>query len=220
MISNARSCSAWRLYVILDRAAAGSRDLAALAAAAIRGGADVLQLRDKSASAAALLAEARRLVPLARKARVPLIINDRPDVALAAYADGVHLGQDDLPVAEARRILGADRLIGKSTHSLEQAVAADQEAVDYLGFGPLFATPTKPGYGSLGLEPLLEVTSRVRHPLVCIGGIDADRLETVLQGGAQRVAVVRAVCGAADPEAATRALKERLTARTASRPAV
>ena len=211
MSSNAPSCSAWRLYVILDRAAAGSRDLAALAQAAIQGGADVLQLRDKSASGETLLQEARRLLPLARAAGVALIVNDRPDNALAAGADGVHLGQDDAPVAEARALLGPHRLIGKSTHSLEQALAADREPVDYLGLGPIFPTPTKPDYGSVGLDLIRQTQTRLTHPVVCIGGIETANLDSVLAAGGLRVAVVRAVCAAADPEASARRLKTRLT---------
>ena len=211
MSSNAPSCSAWRLYVILDRAAAGTRDLATLAQAAIRGGADVLQLRDKAASGDALLRETQRLLPIARAAGVPLIVNDRPDIALAAGADGVHLGQDDAPVAEARLLLGPHRLIGKSTHSLEQAVAADREPVDYLGLGPIFSTPTKPDYGSVGLDLISRARSTLTHPVVCIGGIETANLDSILAAGGLRVAVVRAVCAAADPEAAARTLKRLLT---------
>jgi thiamine-phosphate pyrophosphorylase len=207
---NATSCSHWKLYVIVDRAAAGSRDIAEIAAAAIRGGADVLQLRDKAASARRLLEGARRLLPLTREAGIPLIINDRPDVAEAAGADGVHLGQDDVPVETARALLGPGALIGKSTHSLDQALAADQEDVDYLGLGPIFSTPTKPEYGSIGPALIRQVLARVRKPVVCIGGIDRTTLELVLRAGATRVAVVRAVCAAPNPEAAARALKRAL----------
>jgi thiamine-phosphate pyrophosphorylase len=209
MPSNKRSCSGWRLYVILDAQALGPRDPLEVAAAAIRGGADALQWRDKSASARELLAQARRLVPAARAAKVPLIINDRPDVALAAGADGVHLGQDDLPVPEARAILG-ERLIGCSTHSLAQAQAAQADGADYIGFGPVYPTPTKPDYGSVGLDAVRTVCGRVRVPVVCIGGIDAGSVDAVLERGARCVAVVRAVCAADDPESAARALAQRL----------
>ena len=214
---NVRSCSAWTLYVIVDRAAAGSRPLEVLAAAAIRGGADALQLRDKAASARRLLEDARRLLALTRPAGIPLIVNDRADVAAAAGADGVHLGQDDLPIPEARRLLGPGRLIGRSTHSLEQALAAEAEGADYLGLGPIFPTPTKPEYGSIGTGLIGPVVSRVRLPVVCIGGIDRGNVERVLEAGGERVAVVRAVCGAADPEAAARDLKALLTRHTARR---
>ncbi len=222
MSSNNRSCSNWRLYVIVDRAAAGTRPLAEIADAAIRGGADVLQLRDKTASAATLLAEATTLLRLTRAAGIPLIVNDHADIARAAGADGVHLGQDDLSVADARRLLGPERLIGQSTHSLEQARAAEAEGSDYIGVGPIFPTPTKPDYPHVGLGLIRQVMRQVNIPAVCIGGIDADNLAQVLKAGAERIAVVRAVCAASDPQAATRRLKDVLnrfhkSARTALR---
>ena len=217
MTSSEHSCFAWRLYVIIDRSAAGGRDLADIAAAAIRGGADVIQLRDKTASDRHVLDEARRLLPLTRAAGVPLILNDRVDLARAAGADGVHLGQDDLPVRDARNLLGPGRLIGKSTHRLDQALAAQAEGPDYLGLGPIFPTPTKPDYASVGTALIGEVAARVRVPVVCIGGIDRGNLEEVLRAGAERIAVVRAVCGASDPEAAARELKAILTRQAARR---
>lgn len=210
MTSSANSCSAWALYVIIDRASSRGRDLAELTAAAIRGGADVIQLRDKQASARALLREATRLLTLTRAAGLPLILNDRADVARAAGADGVHLGQEDLPLAAAREELGPKALIGVSTHSRAQAMEAQAAGADYIGFGPIFPTPTKPDYGSIGTGLIREVAARVRVPIVCIGGIDVTNLDDVLRAGARCVAVVRAVCGAADPEAAARALKQRL----------
>jgi len=217
---NVRSCSAWKLYVIVDRAAVGDRDPAEVASAAIRGGADAIQLRDKAASARQLLEEGRRLLPLTQAAGIPLILNDRVDVARAMQADGVHLGQEDLLIKDARDILGPDRLIGQSTHSVEQALAAQEEGADYLGLGPIFPTPTKPDYGSVGTGLIGEVAARVRLPIVCIGGIDQGTVGQVLAAGGQRVAVVRAVCGADDPEAAARTLKEALmqSVRTAAPP--
>jgi thiamine-phosphate pyrophosphorylase len=152
------------------------------------------------------------LLPLTRAAGIPLIINDRVDVADAVGADGVHLGQDDLPVEEARRLLGPSRLIGKSTHSVEQALAAQAEGADYIGLGPIFPTPTKPDYRSIGTEPIRQIVSHMQVPVVCIGGIDAETLGGVIAAGAQCVAVVRAVCAAPDPEAAARTLKEILQA--------
>ncbi len=210
MRSNVTSCSAWRLYVILDRAAAQGRELTELAASAIRGGADVLQLRDKAASAASLTDEANRLLAVTRPAGIPLMINDRPDVARAVGAAGVHLGQDDAPIADARAIVGPHALIGKSTHTLQQALAAEAEGADYIGIGPIFSTPTKPDSPSVGLELITEVISQVHVPGVCIGGIALEHLDPVLEVGATCIAVVRAVCRAHDPEAAARALKSRL----------
>jgi thiamine-phosphate pyrophosphorylase len=208
---NVTSCSHWRFYVIVDRAAIGSRNVQAVLEAAVHGGADAIQLRDKGASAQQLLRAARRLLPLARAGGVPLIINDRVDVAQAAGADGVHLGQEDLPVRAARAILGPGRLIGQSTHSLEQALAAQADGADYIGFGPIFATPTKPDYPAVGTGPIRAVVSQVRLPVVCIGGIDHETVRRVAAAGARCVAVVRAVCGATDPEAAARMLKRSVT---------
>ena len=207
---NSSTPADWKLYVIIDRAASGDRDLADVAAAAIRGGADVLQFRDKTASARAFMKEAERLLSVARRANVPLIINDRVEVALAVGADGVHLGQEDLPLAATRRILGPGRLIGQSTHSLDQARAASAGGADYIGFGPVFPTPTKPDYGSVGTALIGQVMQAVRIPVVCIGGIDAGNVEQVVHAGAERIAVVRAVCAAADPESAARDLKQTL----------
>jgi thiamine-phosphate pyrophosphorylase len=182
----------------------------ALASVAIRGGADVLQFRDKTASDSAFLKETERLLSVTRRAGVPLIINDRVEIACVLGADGVHLGQEDLPIAAARRVLGSSALIGRSTHSLEQARAAEAEGASYIGCGPIFPTPTKPDYGSVGLELIGHVLEAVRIPVVCIGGIDAGTIESVLRAGATRIAVVRAVCAAADPESAARNLKQTL----------
>ena len=202
--------SSWRLYVIVDLAASGDRDMADLAAAAIRGGADVIQLRDKAASPGDLLKEALRLLPVTRAAGVPLIINDWAEVARSVGADGVHLGQDDMPIREARRLLGPGSLIGKSTHSLEQALAAQAEGADYIGLGPILPTPTKPDARSVGAELISQVTPRIRVPIVCIGGIDAANAQEVLEAGATCLAVVRAVCAAPDPESSSRNLKRIL----------
>ena len=203
--------SDWRLYVIIDRGACKGRDLAWVARQAIRGGADVIQLRDKAASAQALIVQARRLLAVTKPAEVPLIINDRVDVAVATGADGVHLGQEDLPIAAARRLLGPGRIIGKSSHSLTQALEADQEELDYLALGPVYPTPTKLDYPPVGLKLIGEVSARVRHPLVVIGGVDGTTLPEVVAAGAACVAVVRAVCAAEDPQAAARTLKRILT---------
>jgi thiamine-phosphate pyrophosphorylase len=208
-MSNARSFSAWRLYVIVDRSAAKGRDLLRITEQAIRGGADVIQLRDKAALAGSLAEEGARLLAVTKAAGVPLIINDRVDVAAAIGADGVHVGQDDLPVAEARRILGPGKLIGKSTHSLQQALDADAEPIDYLAVGPIYPTPTKPAYPVVGLTLIGQVASRITHPMVAIGGIDEGTLPDVIAAGARCVAVVRAVCASEDPEAAARNLKQK-----------
>ena len=215
---NSSTPASCRLYVIIDRAASGGRDVVDIASAAIRGGADVLQFSDKTASDSASLKDAECLLSVTRRAGVPLIINDRVDVAHAVGADGVHLGQEDLPLAAARRILGFERLIGQSTHSLEQACTAAAEGADYIGCGPIFPTPTKPDSGSVGTALIRPVIQAVRIPVVCIGGIDAGNIAQVLEAGADCVAVVRAVSAAEDPEAAARALKHQLEQSVHSSP--
>jgi thiamine-phosphate pyrophosphorylase len=189
----------------------GSRDAAEVAACAIRGGADAIQLREKASPDARMQEDARRILPLTRSAGIPLIINDRVSVALAVDADGLHVGQDDLPPAEARRLIGPHRLLGRSTHSLTQALAAQDEGVDYVGFGPVFPTPTKPEYGCVGVEAVQEVVARLHVPVVCIGGMDRATIGSIRSAGAACVAVVRAVCAAKDPKAAARELKCLLT---------
>ena len=211
MTSNATLCSTWRLYVIIDGEAIGARSPLDVAAAAIRGGADVLQLRLKTASTRECITRGQQMLALARPAGVPLIINDRVDVAIAVGADGVHLGQEDLPPRIARTLVGPGRLIGLSTHSLEQALTAQREPIDYFGVGPIFSTPTKPAYPSVGVGLIRQVAAAARLPFVCIGGIDAQTLPEVRAAGARCVAVVRAVCAASDPESATRHLKHLLT---------
>lgn len=208
---NAASCSTWQLYVIIDRAASRNRDLAWIAKQAICGGADVIQLRDKDAPTRLFIEEATRVLAITTAAHIPLIINDRIDVAVAVGADGVHVGQEDLPLLIARQILGPERIIGKSTHRLDQAIAGEREGADYLAIGPIYPTPTKPDYPSVGLPLIREVNAHVRIPRVCIGGIDDATLPEVVAAGATCVAVVRAVCSADDPARAARNLKRLLT---------
>lgn len=204
------SSSDWRLYVILDPKAARGRNLAILAEAAIRGGADVLQLRDKSGAKSVIQNNAQEILHVSRKAQIPLIINDHADVAGAVGADGVHLGQEDGLIVEARKQVGSQAIIGRSTHSLKQALQAQEEGADYIGFGPIFPTPTKPDYGSIGLKAIQAVHDQVSLPIVCIGGIDAQNIEQVMRAQGRCVAVVRAVCSAEDPESATRDVKVKV----------
>ncbi len=217
-MSNDTSCSGWQLYVIVDQDAVAGRDLAWIAEQAIRGGADVIQLRAKAASTRDLIEHAQRLREVTQAGKVPLVINDRVDVALAVGAEGVHLGQDDLPVAVARRLLGPGRILGKSTHTLDQAREADRDGVDYLAVGPIFSTPTKPDSPHVGLRLIRDVKAHVQRPMVAIGGIDLTTLSEVMAAGAQCVAVVRAVSAAGDPATAARDLKRLLIqhARTQS----
>jgi thiamine-phosphate pyrophosphorylase len=187
-------------------------DLAAFADAALAGGVDVIQLRDKGLEARDELAALAVLAAACARHGALLSVNDRADIALAAGADVLHLGQDDLPVSDARRILGDDVVIGRSTHDLAQAGAAAVEAgVDYFCTGPCWPTPTKPGRAAPGLD-LVRATANARpaRPWFAIGGIDEARLPSVLAAGADRVVVVRAITEAADPKTAAARLSAAL----------
>lgn len=200
----------FRLYVIIDVKTARGRDLVDIAGEAIAGGADIIQLRDKGSPARDVVETGRAIRKAVDRDKAIFIINDRPDIALAVGADGVHLGQEDLPVIAARSILGKDKIIGLSTHSLEQAVEAQNSGADYIGVGPIFSTPTKPEYKAVGLEIIKKVKEINRLPFVVIGGIDASNIDDVIAAGAGRIAVVRAVCGAEDIKGAAKKLKDKL----------
>ncbi len=188
-------------------------DLAEFADAALAGGVDVIQLREKGIEARAELAALEVLAEACARHGALLAVNDRADVALAAGADVLHLGQDDLPVAWARRIVGADVVLGRSSHSAgETLAAADEPGVDYFCVGPCWPTPTKPGRPAPGLDLVRTVAERApARPWFAIGGIDAGRLDAVLAAGAERIVVVRAITEAADPRAAAAALRARLS---------
>jgi thiamine-phosphate pyrophosphorylase len=197
-----------RVYVITDRSFRG-RSHEEVARAALEGGATVLQLRDKRAPARQLVEWARRILDLARQAKVAFVVNDRVDVALAAGADGVHVGEDDLPVADARRLLGPGRIVGASAGTVDEALRAEREGADYLGVGPVFPTATKPDAGdAIGLEGLRRIARAVRVPVVGIGGITAENAAEVVRAGAAGVAVISAVADAEDMREATRRLRE------------
>lgn len=178
---------------------------------ALRGGVDIVQLRMKNAPDEAILAAGQRFSRSCREYGALLIINDRPDLAAAAEADGVHLGQDDVPVAHARDVLGYERLIGLSTHTPEQVTAAAGPPVDYIGVGPVYETPTKPGRPAVGVELVRYAADHARVPFFAIGGITAANAATIRAAGAIRVAVVRALTDATDPEAAARELRRAIT---------
>lgn len=202
-----------KLYCILDLGYVAGPDVAATAAALLAGGAGLLQLRAKNHGLDAIRGIAATLLPLCRAAGVPFILNDHPALAAELGADGVHLGQDDGPHAAAREALGPGKLIGRSTHSLAQARAALAEGFDYIGFGPLFATPTKPGRPAIGLQDIAAMEREVgsRIPAFCIGGIKRSNLTEVLAAGARRVVIVSDLLQAADVAAATRAARAYLT---------
>ena len=210
-----------RLYLCVDtRRRQG--DLAGFLDAALRGGVDIVQLREKGLEAREELAAAEVFADAARRHGALWAVNDRADLALAAGADVLHLGQGDLPVAVARRILGSGPLIGRSTHAPAEVTAAATEAgVDYFCVGPCWPTPTKPGRPAPGL-PLLAHAAALGgiqpRPWFAIGGIDLARIDDVIAAGARRVVVVRAITEADDPEAAARALRSRLDAAPAPAP--
>lgn len=180
------------------------------AAAALRGGAAMLQLREKSLTDADLLARARSLRTLTREAGALLVINDRPDIARLAGADGVHVGQDDLPVADVRRIAGPALLVGRSTHTRAQIKAAAREEPDYVAVGPMFPTTTKPQEHIAGVETLRFAAGAITAPLVAIGGIDPPRAAGIRAAGAAWICVCSAIISAPDPEAAARAVLEAI----------
>jgi thiamine-phosphate pyrophosphorylase len=210
----------YSLYVITSADYAG-RTHEEVAAAALAGGATILQLRDKRMSAAALYQVACRLRELTRRAGVPLIVNDRVDVAVAADADGVHLGPDDLPLAAARKVLGPRRIIGASVDSVAEAIRAEREGADYLGVGPVFATATKPDAGTaVGVQTVAAIVRAVGIPVVGIGGITAATAAEVVRAGAAGVAVISAVAAAVDMTSAARAVLEAVRAGRRGRAAV
>ncbi|HVM33384.1 MAG TPA: thiamine phosphate synthase [bacterium] len=177
----------------------------------LKGGVQILQLRDYSLKDGELLGAARALRELTRRYQALFIVNNRPDIAVLSEADGVHVGQEDLPVKEARRILGPGKIVGVSTHALGQAQKAIAEGADYLGVGPVYATPTKAGRTPVGLDYVKQVAGlNPPIPWFAIGGIDASNLPAVLEAGARRVAVVRAIGESKDPEAAARQLGQGL----------
>jgi thiamine-phosphate pyrophosphorylase len=206
-----------RLYVILDRSVAGGRDLDAILAGALDGGAEMIQLREKTWPSGSLFPVAQRLRARCRAAGVPFIVNDRVDLALAVDADGVHLGQDDLPPAAARALLKPGMILGLSTHSVEQAKAAQAAGADYVAVGSMFPTATKPEFHLVGPALARQVRPVVRVPLIGIGGITPDNVGDVIAAGVDGVAVISAVCAAPDPAAAARRFLAAIAAGRAHR---
>ncbi|HET8630550.1 MAG TPA: thiamine phosphate synthase [Thermomicrobiales bacterium] len=201
------------LYVVTDSRLARGRPLAEVVAAAIEGGADAIQLREKELPARDQLALGRALRRLTRAAGVLFIVNDRADLAVALDADGVHVGQDDLPADVARAIVGPERIVGVSAATVEEAALARDQGADYLGVGSIYPTATKPDAGdAVGPERIAAIVARVALPVVGIGGITADNAAEVIRAGADGVAVVSAVVSAGDVAAAARELKRRVVA--------
>lgn len=199
-----------RLYGIVDLGYVTPEKVEHMTAQLCTGGVDVLQLRAKKLAAGEIERLARLMLPITRDHGVPLVINDHLEVAAAVGSEGVHVGQDDDAAANARAVVGPACFVGKSTHSLAQAVAAQAEGADYIGFGPLYATGTKPDYVPIGLQDIAEVHRLVTLPIFCIGGVNAARLDEITAAGAKRVVVVSAFLLAADVSGEVRALKQRL----------
>jgi thiamine-phosphate pyrophosphorylase len=214
--------AAARLYLICDSRPGGA-ELSPFLRAAIRGGVDVVQLRDKRLQGGELIEAARIASIICRELGALFIVNDDPEAALSAGADGVHVGQDDMPAAELRARVGRDLLVGLSTHARAEidgaAAQAEQSAhgaasapavLDYIGVGPVFETPTKPGRPAVGVELVRYAAEHFHSPFFAVGGIDRVSIGPVLAAGARRVAVVRAIANTVDPEAAARLLRNEL----------
>jgi len=199
----------YSLYLVTDDALAGGRSIEWIVAEAVAGGVTCVQLREKHAESRAYYERARALRERLRPLGIPLIINDRLDIALAAGADGVHLGQGDLPCVEARHIAGPNFLIGISVSTTAEAQAAARDGADYLGISPIFDTPTKTDTPpATGIDGLRAIRAAVSLPLVAIGGIKAENAAAVVRAGADGIAVVSAIMAVADPRAAARALAD------------
>jgi len=199
----------YTLYLVTDTGLSLGRTHSHIVEAAIRGGVTVVQYREKAATTRQMVEEARELRQLCSAAGVPFIVNDRIDVALAVDADGVHVGQDDMPVSLARAIIGKGRILGVSAGSAAEARKAEADGADYIGASPIFATPTKPDAPApMGVEGLRWLARAVSVPVVAIGGMNAENAPSIIQAGAAGVAVVSAIVSAQDVEAAARRIYE------------
>ena len=197
-----------KLYVITESAISRGRSNEFVVKEAIKGGAKIIQLREKQWDKNKIKKEAIKLLKICRKNNVLFIVNDYVDVALEIGADGVHLGQSDMPISEARKICGNKLIIGLSTHSVEQAVKADKEDADYITIGPIFKTRAK-DY-TIGTEIIKEILKKIKKPLIAIGGINKNKINKVLNNGVRSVAVISAVVSAEDVEEAARELSQKI----------
>jgi thiamine-phosphate pyrophosphorylase len=201
------------LYLVCSATPEG-RELPTLIRTAIAGGVEIVQLREKHMRNEELVSEAIAARALCAELGALLIVNDRPWVAREADADGIHVGQDDIPPAQVRELVGPEMLVGLSTHSPAEIDAVDASVIDYIGVGPVHETPTKPGRPAVGLELIRYAAAHAPVPFFAIGGLDARNLDDTLDAGASRVCVLRAIAAAEDPQQAARELRERLAART------
>jgi thiamine-phosphate pyrophosphorylase len=199
------------LYLVTDRDLSMGRSLDWVVEKAVKGGVTIVQLREKDLETRDFIEEAQRIQKILKPYNIPLLINDRVDVALAIGADGVHLGQSDMPYHMARKILGNEAIIGLSVESIEQAKEANLYDVDYIAISPVFTTPTKEELTQeLGIEGVKEITRLSKHPAVGIGSIKAHNAQDIIQAGADGVAVVSGICSADDPEKAASELREKV----------
>ncbi len=199
----------WTLYVITDAQLSRGRSHLEVAREAIKGGASLIQFRDKEMTTRQLVETAGKIKELTEGADIPLIINDRLDVALAVDADGVHVGQDDMPAALARQLIGPHKILGVSASTVEEARQAEREGANYVSASPVFTTPTKPDAPPpTGLEGLRAIVEAVNLPVIAIGGIDEKNAAEVMEAGAQGVAVISVVVSALDIAATARRLRE------------
>jgi len=206
------------VYLVTDRSLWPKRSLEDLVLQAVHGGVAYVQLREKDVSTRFFVQEAQKIKKLLLPYKIPLIINDRVDVALACGAEGVHIGQDDMPYVIARKLMGSKAIIGLSVETWKDFEDSQKLDVDYIGVSPVFDTPTKTDTkGAWGLEGIAKIKASSCHPIVAIGGINEANAVDVIKAGADCLAVVSAICAAADPEAATRKLSEMITATLAAK---
>lgn len=201
------------LYGIVDRGYVDENDIERVARSLINGGADIIQLRGKDIGEDEILEMALQLVLICREAGIPFIVNDFPKIAKQVKADGLHIGQEDGSLSDARKIVGDEMIIGRSTHSVQQAQQALLDGFDYIGFGPIFPTPTKKGREGIGLENISIVQDKVgsKIPVFCIGGITRMNIENVKQAGAKRMVIVSDILSAESVEKATASVKNIIT---------
>lgn len=207
------------LYGILDLGYVTAQAAPGVLRRMLEGGVGIVQLRAKRQTPAEIESLASCLHPIAKEAGIPFILNDHPALAGRLGLEGAHVGQDDLAAAEARSLIGgAGRILGKSTHSVQQAIATAAEGVDYIGFGPLFATPTKPDYTPIGLDEIRKVHQEVAIPIFCIGGVKLENLQPILDAGARRVVIVSGILQASDIVGYCREVDALLAAAAGNRP--
>ena len=206
-----RSLADALLYAIIDLGYVSAENAPAILEKLVAGGIDIVQLRGKNRSLDELSVLAEQLLQLTMSAKIPLIANDHAEMARRVEVQGVHVGQDDDSIEKVRAQIKRPIVVGKSTHSIEQAVAAEREGADYIGFGPIFSTPTKPDYSPVGLAQIREVHERVSIPIFCIGGIKSENLAQVIDAGAKRVVIVSGLLQANDIAGYARACKKITT---------